>query len=320
MFCRHVMTSSLTVGRSVSAFSGASATVRASPRRMLHDRRQARGLRGWLLAVACAHVGCGAPTERNAGPPPIGTVGERGSHASNAPPRVSAGPVASAHDASTAPLASAVAPEDEVIDASPTAEGAPAALYAELFATGTEWTVSRTHTSSSTKLSDAPQVQGQTKTLTCSVRSIEARAWGLVSSVDCPGLRDDLVGPDPIGGYWVATRVGLFHFATDPGPTPPALTRSASVLLATPTLEVIEHAEADDDRFGPGWSKSVSRSGSAWCSTQITGSGERITRGACIELGRGFVRAHSAATVGVTAYLDAFVLVRTSRGHAVTLP
>ena len=206
-----------------------------------------------------------------------------------------------------------------MVDARPTAEGAPPALYAALFAPGTKWSVTHVRTSSSTKMADVPQGQRAKTVLTCEVRAVVQRPWGLVSRVECPGLGDELVGPDPLGGHWVATRVGLFYFATDPGAAQPAFTESALVLAADPKPGHHEHVDPDS-RFGPVWSKDVVQTKGTWCAEQTFASGDRTQRGTCFEAGRGLVRAHSAATVGLTAYIDTFTLVLAKRAQPLGSP
>ena len=260
-----------------------------------------------LIAIASCRaqaVDATVPPRRASAPvsDPVASAPPRAESSASAAPRESNAPIP------TEPLS----PADVVIDRAPTAAGAPAALYAELFLAGATWEVTRRDTVA-TGMTTPPSTRKTSARARCTVATVDRRAWAITSHITC-GDNAETAVVAPFSGYWAATAVGLFHFAEDPGPKAPPLTRSVAVLAAEPSPGKLEQSDPGN-RFGPVWSADVVRSGDSWCSGQLSTS-TSVRR--CIAPKRGFVSGSASASTGMTVYTVELDVTRFTPGRPLT--
>jgi hypothetical protein len=199
--------------------------------------------------------------------------------AAPAPPPPAATP---APPAAKPPPPAAEPPPGPIADPSPARPKAPSAVYAELFVKGRKWVL--TGESIHSSFGQMGPDEKSSWEATCVVDETRELDWALATHLDCSSDAGDV--SQRIGGWWLATVVGLFYVGELPA-TARALGASELVLPAAPKERL--HESAEDPRVGGTSTLAVSHDGQAWCVREADSIGDESWRTICIEPGKGIV-------------------------------
>lgn len=232
----------------------------------------------WALIAGCG--GQGGAAAASSDPSSAATAVEAKSATSSAAPLITATPTASAN----APAATIKFPANDQAEAAPTSQGAPAALYAELFQKGVSWTVKVKTTSG--HYEDKPVTKVSNGKGKCSVVESETKPWAVVSFIACDEVGDP---PTPaLHGWWFATAKGLYKADGERNNLGDDVLASARLTLrAAPSISKVKHEDKENEGFG--YNEEVTNKGGVWCFSTESWGGDEGWEMNCWEAGKGFV-------------------------------